>query len=109
MKKLLIAGMVAIMLSACSTTSYSVKRYDDTISFYAKIPKAKVVYFVSNLTNLKKIKSKKESKDIWKTTLHYTGGVIRYYIVDGKIYLPPCRSYEKDDFGGRDCIYLPRT
>ena len=110
MKKLLIAGMVAAMLSGCSTVSYSVKRYDHTIAFYARIPNAKTVYFVSNLTNFKKVKAKKESGNLWKATLPYNGGIVRYfYIVDGKVYLPPCKSYEKDDFGGKDCVYLPRT
>ncbi len=107
MKKFLTVGVSIFLLSACSISSYSIKRQGNLISFYLRNPTAKSVYFVSNLTNFKKVKSIKENKKVWKTTLRYSGGVIKYfYIVDGKTYLPPCNSYENDDFGGKDCVYI---
>ncbi len=109
MKRFLVMSVAtALMLSACSMAPYSVKRHGNYISFHAKIPQAKNVYFVSNLTNFQKVKAKMESKGVWESTLPYKGGIIKYfYIADGKIYLPPCKSYVKDGFGGKDCVYLP--
>ncbi len=109
MKRLIAIGLVFAMVSGCSMAPYSVKRYDDSISFLVKIPKAREVYFVSNLTDFRKVKAKNEGDGIWKATLPYRGGIIKYfYIADGRIYLPPCKAYERDDFGGKDCVYLPK-
>jgi len=30
-----------------------------------------------------------------------------YYVLDGKIFLPPCREKENDDFGSENCIFDP--
>jgi hypothetical protein len=30
-----------------------------------------------------------------------------FYIVDGAVYVPECRFYENDDFGSRNCVYMP--
>jgi len=30
-----------------------------------------------------------------------------FYIVDGAVYVPECRFYEQDDFGSRNCVYVP--
>lgn len=32
-----------------------------------------------------------------------------YYLVDGEVYVPPCRMKENDDFGSQNCIFDPHV
>lgn len=43
----------------------------------------------------------------WAVTVAANSEFRYFYIVDGAVYVPECKYYEKDDFGSRNCIYVP--
>ncbi len=109
MKKPISIAVAAMLLVGCTGgPKYFVKPNNNNISFYARIPGAKTVYLVSNATNFKKVKAVRVKKNLWKASIPYKHGLIKYfYIVDGHVFIPPCKSHEYDGFGGKDCVYVP--
>ncbi len=43
----------------------------------------------------------------WVVSLPSDSPFRYYYLLDGKMFLPPCRMKEKDDFGSENCIFDP--
>ena len=50
--------------------------------------------------------ARKENKR-WVVSLPADSRFRYFYLVDGEIYLPPCRMKENDDFGSENCIFDP--
>ncbi|WP_022670846.1 glycogen-binding domain-containing protein [Hippea alviniae] len=104
-----VSGVVAVafILGGCSSSPYLVKKENRKLVFYAQIPKARHVYFVSSLTNFRKIKATRVEDNLWKAEVPFKPGIVKYfYIVDGHVFVPPCKMKEKDGFGGEDCVYV---
>lgn len=98
--------VAALCLAGCAATHYH-KRQSDRVTFYLKAPGAKGVVFASSLDAYSPHQTSKVDGSGWVVSAA-AGSEFRYfYIVDGAVYVPECRFYEKDDFGSRNCIYVP--
>ena len=107
MKTLILHLTVAsLCLAGCTATHYH-ERQLDRVTFYLKAPSAGGVVFASSLDAYSPQLASKVDGSRWVVSTA-SGSEFRYfYIVDGAVYLPECKFYEKDDFGSRNCVYVP--
>jgi hypothetical protein len=98
--------VVALCLAGCAATHYY-KRQSDRVTFYLKALGARGVVFASSLDAYSPHLASKVGGSRWVVSVA-AGSEFRYfYIVDGAVYVPECKFYEKDDFGSRNCVYVP--
>ena len=98
--------VAALCLAGCAATHYY-KRQADRVTFYLKAPGARGVVFASSLDAFSPHLASKVDGSRWMVSTA-SGSEFRYfYIVDGIVYVPECKFYEEDDFGSRNCIYVP--
>jgi hypothetical protein len=99
--------VVVLCLVGCTATHYH-RQHSDRVTFYLKAPDAKGVVFASSLDAYSPHLASKLGGSRWVVSAP-SGSEFRYfYIVDGRVYVPECRFYEKDDFGSRNCIFFPK-
>jgi len=104
--RILQLAVVAFYLSGCAATHYH-ERLSDGVTFYLSVPEARGVTFASSLDAYSPHLAHKVDGSRWVVTVA-AGSEFRYfYIVDGAVHVPECRFYEKDDFGSRNCVYVP--
>jgi hypothetical protein len=101
---LLIAGIL-FFCTGCASHYFRLK--GNTLHMYLKGPDAEVVYFSSSLDGYEPHRARRVAAKTWEMTLPTHEEFTYYYIVDGAVYLPPCRLKEYDDFGGENCVYTP--
>jgi len=98
--------VVTFCLAGCAATHYH-ERQSDRITFYLRAPGAAKVEFVSSLDAYNPKRASRLSGSHWAVTVATNSEFRYFYIVDGTVYLPECKLYEKDDFGSRNCVYVP--
>ena len=91
------------VLPGCASHYYLVK--GETVHIYLKSPSARTVLFASSLDGFEPHEAKKIDDDTWEITIPASREFKYFYIVDGVVYLPPCRLKEHDDFGSENCVY----
>ncbi len=106
MKRYVLFLVVGLLpLAGCAGHYYTVR--GDNVHIHLKRPTAEVIYFASSLDGYELHKTKRIDDMTWEVIVP-AGAEFRYfYIVDGVVYLPPCRFKEQDDFGSENCIYIP--
>lgn len=104
--RILQLAVVAVCLAGCAATHYY-ERQSDRVSFYLKAPAARGVAFASSLDDFQLHRAQRVGDVRWKVTVATNSEFSYFYIVDGAVYVPECRYYEKDDFGSSNCIYIP--
>ena len=98
--------VVVLGLAGCTATHYH-ERQSDRVTFYLKVPEARGVAFASSLDAYSPHLASKVDGSRWVVSVA-AGSEFRYfYIVDGSVHVPECKFYEKDDFGSRNCVYVP--
>ena len=107
MKKLILQlTAIVICLAGCATAHYH-ERQSDRVTFYLRAPGAEQVEFVSSLDAFNPNRANRLEGSRWAVTVANNSEFRYFYIVDGSVYLPECELYEKDDFGSRNCVYVP--
>ena len=106
--KRLILQMIAVTLclAGCAATHYY-ERQSDRVIFYLRAPGADKVEFVSSLDAYNPHRASRLKGSRWAVTVAPNSEFRYFYIVDDTVYLPECELYEKDDFGSRNCIFVP--
>ena len=107
--KLLILHLTvaALFFGGCAAPTHHHERKSDRVTFYLKAPGARGVVFASSLDAFSPHLASRVDGSRWVVSVA-GGSEFRYfYIVDGAVYVPECRFYEKDDFGSRNCVYMP--
>ena len=97
---------VTLCLAGCAATHYYEGR-SDRITFYLRAPGAEKVEFVSSLDAYNPHRTNQLKGSRWVVTVAARSEFRYFYIVDGTVYLPECALYEKDDFGSRNCVFVP--
>jgi len=97
---------VTFCLAGCAATHYH-ERQSERVTFYLRAPGAKKVEFVSSLDAYNPHRASKLSGSRWAVAVATHAEFRYFYIVDGAVYLPECELYEKDDFGSRNCVFVP--
>ena len=106
MKHLVIVTLIlTIGLAGCANHFYQVKKY--TVHFYLEKPGAHTVSFICSRDGYKTHPAKKIDSQTWIVKIPAVSEFTYFYIVDGKVFLPPCRFTEKDDFGAKNCLFIP--
>jgi hypothetical protein len=106
--KRLILQLIAIsqILAGCAVTHYH-ESQSERVTFYLRAPGAKRVEFVSSLDAYSPHRAGRLKGSRWTVTVVPNSEFRYFYIVDGSVYLPECELYENDDFGSRNCVYVP--
>ena len=97
---------VTLCLAGCAATHYH-ERQSDRVTFYLRAPEARGVAFASSLDDYQIHRAEQVNSSGWMVTVAANSEFRYFYIVDGRVYLPECKLFEKDDFGSRNCIYVP--
>ena len=100
---LLIAGFM-LLTAGCSTHYYRIKA--DMLEIYLNKPDARRVIFACSLDDFRQ----HEVRNLggrWVVSVQSKDPFRYFYMIDGKLFLPPCRLKEKDDFGSENCIFDP--
>lgn len=92
------------MIIGCSSHYY--KQQGDEVSLYLKRPEANKVDFRSSLDGFESHPVRNVDNK-WVVIVPSNNSFKYYYVVDGQFFLPPCQYIERDDFGGRNCIFDP--
>jgi hypothetical protein len=104
--RILQLAVAAFYFAGCAATHYY-ERQPDRVTFYLEAPGAKGVVFASSLDAYRPHLASKVDGARWVISAA-SGSEFRYfYIVDGAVHVPECQFYEMDDFGSRNCIYVP--
>ena len=104
--RILQLAVAVFWIAGCAATHYH-ERQSDRVTFYLKAPEARGVAFASSLDAYSPHLASRISGSRWAVTVAASSEFRYFYIVDGAVYVPECRFYEKDDFGSRNCIYIP--
>ena len=97
---------LSLWISGCVKPYYRVQ--DNTVTFYLSLSEAKDVYFAYSIDQYRLHKVQKNKLGIWEFVAPSEFEFSYYYVVDGDIYVPMCEFKETDDFGGKNCIFVPR-
>jgi hypothetical protein len=97
---------IALCLAGCAAAHYQ-EREPGRVTLYLRAPGAAKVEFVSSLDAFNPHRASRLKGSRWAVTVATNSEFRYFYIVDGAVYLPECELYEKDDFGSRNCVYVP--
>lgn len=106
MKRL--AGILILLVigtSGCASHYYRIK--DDLLHLYLLKTEARSVYFASSLDAFELHNVKRIDAKTWEVQLPAGREFKYFYLVDDAVFLPPCRFMETDDFGTKNCIFIP--
>ena len=107
MNRLIIQMIVAALcLAGCATVHYQ-ETEPGRVTLYLQAPGAEKVEFVSSLDAFNPHRASRLNGSRWAVTVATRSEFRYFYIVDGSVYLPECEFYEKDDFGSRNCVFMP--
>lgn len=104
--RILQLALAAVYLAGCAAAHYHEHR-SDRVTFYLKVPEARGVAFASSLDDYSPHLASRIDGSRWAVTVAANSEFKYFYIVDGAVYVPECQFYEKDDFGSRNCVYVP--
>jgi len=77
------------------------------VTLYLMAPGAEKVEFVSSLDAFSPQQANRLEDSRWEVTVAANSEFKYFYIVDGAVFLPDCEFYERDDFGSRNCVFVP--
>ncbi len=99
--------LIALCLAGCAASTHYHVRQSDRVTFYLQAPGARGVVFASSLDAFNPHLASKVDGSRWVVSVAADSEFRYFYLVDGVVYVPECRYYEYDDFGSRNCLYLP--
>ena len=105
MKRLWLLIAFLVVSSGCAAHYH--KQHADSVTLYLKAPNAGNVQFATSLDAFKLHPAQKGQNQIWEVFVPVIAEFKYFYIVDGSVHLPDCRSREKDDFGSENCLFQP--
>jgi hypothetical protein len=99
--------IAALCLAGCAAATHYHERQSDRVTFYLKAPGARGVAFASSLDAYSPHLASKVDGSCWVVSVAASSEFRYFYLVDGAVYVPECKFYEKDDFGSRNCVFVP--
>lgn len=100
----LLAGLL-ISIAGCTAHHYKINA--GVAHFYLKAPGANIVHFASSIDGYQIQPAKKIEDGTWVVAIPCDQEIRYFYVIDGKTFVPSCRTREKDDFGSENCIFSP--
>ncbi|MDD5723490.1 MAG: hypothetical protein PHY29_07080 [Syntrophales bacterium] len=106
MKRFLPSVVVALVLfTGCAPHFHTIR--GDGVHLYLRAPSAGEVFFASSLDGYASHPATKNDRGVWEYSVPAQREFRYFYIVDGQVFVPPCRLREQDDFGSENCVYFP--
>jgi hypothetical protein len=99
--------LIVLCLAGCAASAHYYERQSDRLTFYLNVPGARGVAFASSLDAFNPHLASRVDGWRWVVSVAADTEFRYFYIVDGAVYVPECRFYENDDFGSRNCVYMP--
>jgi len=101
-----LAIITALVLAGCgSSHQYRVKA--DYLDVLLNQPRAEKVLFASSLDGFQLHPAEKKGGSTWTVTVAANQAFTYFYIIDGALFIPSCKLKQLDDFGSKNCVYLP--
>ncbi|MFA5907016.1 MAG: hypothetical protein WC836_24020 [Desulfobacula sp.] len=95
-----------LMLFTAGCVAHHQQIHGNNPAFYLKKTDARQVFLVTDLDDFKPRKALLIDGQ-WVVVVPADRTFRYYYLVDGKVFLPPCKMKENDDFGSENCIFDP--
>jgi len=106
MKRSLVVLVSAFfLLSGCARHYYKIT--ENGVQIFLKKKTADIVQIAYSLDGFQLHRPKKAGGESWVFLVPANTEFSYFYIVDGVMYLPSCKSREQDDFGSENCLYIP--
>ena len=105
MKGVLPIVIFMALIAGCAT--HYCKQERDTLVLYLNKPGAQRVFLASSLDGFEPHEAR-HLDGRWVVVLPSDNVFRYYYVIDGKIFLPPCQFTESDDFGSENCVFDPQ-
>ena len=106
MKRLIMFSFLwMIGLGGCTSHYHRIEA--DMLRIYLKNSEAQKIYFSCSLDRFELRPARKIDSKTWMVSLPADREFTYFYIADEEIFLPACRFTELDDFGSRNCIFIP--
>jgi hypothetical protein len=97
--------LMTLTLAACSNHYIRVEK--EQTHLFLKARHAQSVMFASSLDHFQWRNADRINGQTWQITIPRDIPQTYIYLVDHQIFLPDCRFKEQDDFGSRNCLYIP--
>jgi hypothetical protein len=97
--------ILMMILPGCAVHFYRMER--DIVHIYLKNPEARTVSFAYSQDGYRPRAAKRIDSKTWVVTVPAGSEFSYFYIIDDEVFVPPCACTEKDDFGSRNCIFVP--
>lgn len=104
MKRLLPIVGILLVLAGCAT--HSQRLHGGFVTLSLDVPPAGQVALACSRDGFIPHPAWRENGR-WVVALPADGPFRYFYLVDGAVYVPPCRLKEKDDFGADNCLFDP--
>ncbi len=105
-RQLILLSGLLFLCFGCSTHHYTSKNHE-SVSLYLRLPDVTHVQFASSMDAYQLHETRKNGFDFWQIDTMLTPESSYFYMVDGAVYIPDCRFKETDDFGSKNCLYIP--
>lgn len=94
-------------LAGCTTSRPIYRVEADRLTIRIDLPGAETVLFASSLDGYRLVEARRAAEGTWEIQ-QPAGRAFSYFLmVDGRAYVPKCQLTEADDFGSRNCLFLP--
>ncbi|MEA3470275.1 MAG: hypothetical protein U9R24_00995 [Thermodesulfobacteriota bacterium] len=107
MKRYVLSVIAALFLLSGCAGHFCYRIEGANVHFYLRNPDRATVLFASSLDGYKFHEVKRVKKGLWQVTVPAEREFRYFYVINGEVFLPPCKLKEKDDFGSENCIYSP--
>ena len=104
---LLFGLLLTLLLTASCGQKHIIHRFPGSVTLYLHEPDAREVLFASSLDRFQYHSANRILWGTWKVSIPADRQFVYFYLVDGKVTLPDCPVTVLDDFGSRNCLYVP--
>ena len=94
------------LLAGCAPHHYTIIQAE-TVTLYLQVPEASRVQFASSLDRYTLRDTTKNQEGLWTISGLINREFQYFYLVDGSVFIPECHFRQQDDFGTKNCRYLP--
>ncbi|KPJ79003.1 MAG: hypothetical protein AMJ54_00650 [Deltaproteobacteria bacterium SG8_13] len=100
-------GWAAMVAGILGCTTHYVRPQNDKVYLYLKRPAAEQVFLACSVDGFSLRPARRIRGELWEAVVESNKEFRYFYLVDGSVYAPACRFHEMDDWGGKNCIYVP--
>ena len=99
------AGLLLFLFAATGCANHYYRKSGDRLQFFLKNPDAGQVAFACSTDGFQLHAAEQIGSATWMVSLPDATEFSYFYMIDGKVYLPPCPLTETDDFGFENCVF----